>query len=103
MAQHTDAARTSAMVIAQAHDRCMAGFAVRLTKTSATDDAVYSEAVAGCRALREQRDAAVAREFAPEQAAHLTRFFEAQAKPSFLRLLERIRNDRLQGRNVEAH
>ena len=93
--QQVDAAQPSAMILAQAHDRCMVGHAVRLTKTSATDDAIYSEAVTGCNALHEQLGAAVAREYTPEQAAQLTKTFEAQAKPNFLALLQRIRTDRL--------
>ena len=94
-AQPAEAAQRSAMVAAQAHDRCMVGYAVRLTKTSATDEAIYSEAVAGCKALHKQLGVAVAREYAPEQAAQLITAFEAQAKPNFLALLQRIRTDRL--------
>ena len=80
-AQPAEAAQPTAMVLAQAHDRCMVGYAVRLTKTSANDEAIYSAAVAGCKALHEQLGAAVAREYAPEQAAQLTTALDAQALP----------------------
>ena len=93
--QPAEASQPNAMMLAQAHDRCMVGYAVRLTKTSATDEAIYREAVTGCKALHERLGAAVAREYAPEQAAQLTTSLEAQAKPNFLRLVQQIRTDRL--------
>jgi hypothetical protein len=95
MFQPAEVAQPNAMMLAQAHDRCMVGYAVRLTKTSASDEAIYTEAVTGCKGLHEQLGAAVAREYAPEQAAHLTTSLEAQAKPNFLSLVQRIRTDRL--------
>ena len=93
--QPAETAQPGAMVLAQAHDRCMVGYAVRLTKTPASDEAIYAQALTGCKALHEQLGAAVAREYAPEQAARLTTMMDAQAKPNFLALLERIRADRL--------
>jgi len=95
-AQSAEPAEPGAMVLAQAQDRCMATYAVRLTKTSATDEGIYAEAVSGCKDLNGQLIAAIAREYSPAQAAELTAAMEAQAKPNFLKLLQRIRADRLQ-------
>ena len=88
-------AQPSTMMLAQAYDRCMATYAVRLTKTAATDEAIYTEAVAGCKALKDQLTAGIGREYAPAQVTELTAAMEAQAKPNFLALLQRIRTDRL--------
>lgn len=92
--QPAQAPEPSAAVLAQALDRCMTTHAVRLTRTSATDDAIYTEAAAGCKALNEQLGARIAQEYTPAQAAELTTMLEAQAKPNFLSLLQRIRADR---------
>lgn len=94
-AQSAQPAQPSAMTLAQAHDRCMTTYAVRLTKTAATDEAIYAEAVAGCKAVQDLLGAAIAKEYTPAQAAELTAMLEAQAKPNFLTLLQRIRTDRL--------
>jgi L-alanine-DL-glutamate epimerase-like enolase superfamily enzyme len=94
-AQAAQPAQPSAMVLAQAHDRCMTTYAVRLTRTSATDEAIYAEAIAGCKALKDQLSASIAREYSPAQAAELTGTLETQARPNFLTLLQRIRTDRL--------
>lgn len=94
MTQPSEPTPPSAMLLAQAHDRCMATHAVRLTRTAATDEEIYAEALEGCKALHEQLGAAVEREYLPEQAAQLTTSLQAQAKPNFLALLQRIRADR---------
>ena len=94
-AQSTQAAPPGAMLLAQAHDRCMTTYAVRLTRTAATDDAIYAEAVAGCKGLKDQLSAGIARDYAPTQAAELTAALESQARPNFLTLLQRIRADRI--------
>ena len=94
-AQSGQPAQPGAMVLAQAHDRCMTTYAVRLTKTPATDEAIYAEATAGCQALKDKMSASIAREFTPSRAAELTTLLESQAKPNFLTLLQRIRADRL--------
>lgn len=88
-------AQPDAQLLAQAHDRCMTTYAVRLTKTAATDEAIYSEAVSGCSAVKNALGAAIARDFAVDRAAELAALLEAQAKPNFLALLQRIRTDRL--------
>lgn len=93
--QSAPPAQPSAMALAQAHDRCMTTYAVRLTKTSAADEAIYAEAIAGCKTLKDRLSAGIAREYTPAQAAELTGTLETQAKPNFLALLRRIRTDRL--------
>lgn len=95
ISQSAEVAPPNAMMLGQAHDRCMVSYAVRLTKTSASDEVIYTEAVSGCRGLHEQLGAAIARDYAPEQAVQLTTRLEAQAKPNFLALLRRIRTNRL--------
>lgn len=88
-------AQPKAQLLAQAHDRCMTTYAVRLTYTAATDEAIYSEAVSGCSAVKNELGAAISREYPADRAAELTALLEAQAKPNFLTLLQRIRTDRL--------
>jgi hypothetical protein len=95
LAQSVPSNQPSAMLLAQAHDRCMTTYAVRLTKTTAPDDAIYAEAVAGCKAVKDQLATGIAREYPAAQAAELTAMLEAQAKPNFLALVQRIRTDRL--------
>lgn len=85
----------NAALLAQAQDRCMVTYAVRLTKTAATDPAIFSEAELGCKTLKQQLYAAITKEYAADQAAELTTMLDAQAKPNFLTLLQRIRTDRV--------
>ena len=94
-AQPAQPPQPGAMMLAQAYDRCMATYAVRLTRTAATDDAIFAEAVAGCKAAKDQLVTSIAGEYTPAQAAELTATLEAQARPNFLTLLQRIRTDRL--------
>lgn len=84
----------SAAMLAQAQDRCMTTFAVRLSRTTATDEAIFAKADAGCTSLKQQLGAAIAREYSADQAAALTATLDAQAKPNFLALVQRIRTDR---------
>ena len=71
----------------------MATYAVRLTKTEAADEAIYSSATEGCKELKGQLHASIAREY-PGQAEELITALEAQAKPNFLQMLQKIRTDR---------
>ncbi|MFC7536148.1 hypothetical protein ACFQPG_02050 [Sphingomonas sp. GCM10030256] len=87
-------AQPSAMMLAQAHDRCMTTYAVRLTNTAATDQSIFADATAGCKELKDQLGAAIARDYTPAQATELNAMLEAQAKPNFDKLLQRIRADR---------
>jgi hypothetical protein len=82
------------MMLAQAQDRCMTTYAVRLTRTSATDEAIYADARSGCGTLASQLHAAIAKEYPADQAAELLATLDAQARPNFMALLQRIRADR---------
>lgn len=81
-------------MLAQAHDRCMAGFAVRLTRTGAADEAILAEAVKGCAAIDGELRAAVRAQMPTAEADALIAQFDATAKPNFMALLQRIRADR---------
>jgi hypothetical protein len=82
------------IMLAQAHDRCMTTYAVRLSSTATDDEAIYSEAAAGCKELEKQLGSVLLREYPPAQAAELTELLELQSKPNFMSLLQRIRTDR---------
>ena len=79
---------------AQAHDRCMTTFAVRLTHTDATDQYIYTQASEGCRRLREQLTALIDARMPAAQAAEIHQALQARAEPDFMALLTRIRTDR---------
>jgi hypothetical protein len=89
-------AQPSAMMLAQANDRCMTTYAVRMTRTEATDEAIFASAVDGCKDLKGQLYAALDREYAATQASELKAQLDAQAQPNFLILLEKIRAGRAQ-------
>lgn len=82
------------MIVAQAYDRCMATQAVRLTRTIASDDEIFTRAVQTCAALRTELVEALERELPANQAETTLSAMNAQAKPKFMRLLARIRFDR---------
>ena len=82
------------MLLAQAHDRCMTTQAVRLTRTAAADEAIFASAQAGCRGLRDQLTAAIARDLPAGQASELTAMLDARTGPEFTALLARIRAGR---------
>jgi|SRR4028119_1688098 hypothetical protein len=89
-------APANAMILAQANDRCMTTYAVRLTRTDATDEAIFKSAVEGCAKLKGQLYTAIHNEYPTAQASELTVQLDAAAKPNFLNLLRRIRSDRAQ-------
>lgn len=84
------------MMLAQANDRCMTTYAVRLTRTDATDEAIFASAVEGCAELKSQLYAALDKEYPAAQASELKGQLDAAARPNFLNLLQKIRNDRAQ-------
>ena len=84
------------MLLAQANDRCMTTYAVRMTKTDATDDTIFASAVEGCKELQSQLYAAIDGEYPAPQATELKGQLDARAKPDFLALLQKIRTDRAQ-------
>ena len=84
------------MVLAQALDRCMTTHAVRLTHTAATDADIYAQARQSCLSLNDRLRASISAQVPPAQAAEVLRSIDAQAEPSFMALLARIRSDRAQ-------
>lgn len=83
-----------AQILAQALDRCMTTFAVRLMKTNATDEAIYAEATKSCAPLNARFVTAVHAELAPQDAAQLLAEVDAARRPNFYTMLGRIRSDR---------
>jgi hypothetical protein len=81
-------------IVAQAYDRCMATHAVRLTRTSATDENIYTQASQSCLPLNDQLTAAIKAQLPPAQADEILRTLAANGKPNFLSMLARIRSDR---------
>ncbi len=81
-------------LLAQAFDRCMATSAVRLTKTPASDEDIYDQAVQSCAPLRGELAAAIRAQLPAPDAAELLGAMESQSKPNFLSMLDRIRRDR---------
>lgn len=95
-AAHAQPAQASAMILAQANDRCMTTYAVRMAKTGAADDAIFATATEGCKDLRAQLFGAIDKEYPADQANSLKSQLDAAARPNFMNLLNKIRTDRLQ-------
>ena len=81
-------------IVAQAYDRCMATYAVRLTRTAATDAQIFTEATRSCLPLKARLRAAIIAQLPPAEAAELLGAVDAPAEPGFMALLARIRSDR---------
>lgn len=81
-------------MLAQAYDRCMATYAVRLTRTAAADAEIYSQAKQSCAELDGQLKAALSAQLQPAQAAEIIQSMDAQAEPNFMAMLAQIRSDR---------
>jgi hypothetical protein len=90
----TPQAQPNPQIIAQALDRCMATYAVRLTKTSASDETIYAEAAQGCSPLNERLKGAINAQVPAAQAADFIKQMDASAKPNFIAMLAKIRRDR---------
>ncbi|WP_265587296.1 hypothetical protein [Sphingomicrobium arenosum] len=82
------------MQLAQTHDRCMTTFAVRLSKETTDDEAIFEQAQAGCAELEQALDARLDADLGPDHAPALKAQLEVAAKPNFLAMLDRIRRDR---------
>ncbi len=95
-AVHAQTAQANAMMLAQANDRCMTTYAVRMTKTDAADDAIFAAATEGCKDLKSQLFSAIDKEYPADQANGLKSQLDAAEKPNFIKLLQKIRTDRLQ-------
>ncbi len=87
-------AQQNIQVTAQALDRCMATYAVRLTKTPASDDAIFAEATRSCAPLNEALTTALNTQLPPAQANAFIKQMDASARPNFMTMLARIRHDR---------
>lgn len=81
-------------LLAQALDRCMATYAVRLTRTPTADDDIFAQAKLGCQPLTDQLNAAIRAQMPPADAAAITAQLESSAKPNFMAMLAKIRSDR---------
>ena len=84
----------SVQIIAQAYDRCMATYAVRLTRTAATDEDIFMQASQSCLSLKVQLTAAINTQLPPAQATETLQAIDATAEPNFIAMLARIRSDR---------
>ncbi|WP_081570425.1 hypothetical protein [Sphingobium herbicidovorans] len=89
-------AQPNIQIIAQAYDRCMATYAVRLTRTTAPDEAIYAEATKSCSPLKDKLVEAIRQQVSPPEADKVLASMDASAKPNFLNMLNRIRSDRAQ-------
>jgi hypothetical protein len=87
-------AEPNVQMIAQAYDRCMATYAVRLTHTAATDDEIFTQTTKSCLPLKGRLTAAINAQIPAPHATELLRTMEVQAKPNFVNMLARIRRDR---------
>ncbi|MGZ8346419.1 MAG: hypothetical protein ACXWUP_04815 [Allosphingosinicella sp.] len=87
-------AQPDVQMLAQAYDRCMATYAVRLTHTSATDEDIFMQATQSCLSLNGQLRAAINTQLPPAHATEILQSIDAQAEPNFMTMLARIRSDR---------
>lgn len=81
-------------IIAQAYDRCMATYAVRSTRTAATDEEIFDQATQSCFALDGRLRAAISAQLPAAEATGVLQSMDAQAAPNFMAMLARIRSDR---------
>lgn len=81
-------------LLAKMLDRCMATYAVRLTKTDMADEAIFAEAVKGCAGIDQQLRAGVRDQLPAAEAEALFRQLDASLRPNFMAILQRIRADR---------
>jgi hypothetical protein len=81
-------------ILASALDRCMATYAVRLTRTAASDREIFAQAIQGCGPLDARLRAALRTQLPPAEADEVLRTIDAQAEPNFMAILARIRSDR---------
>lgn len=86
--------QTNIQLLAQAQDRCMATYAVRLTKTAADDEAIFVQATRGCAPIMQQLSAQIVAQIPKDKATQVLASLDARAKPDFMALLARIRSDR---------
>ena len=87
-------AQPDIQIVAQAYDRCMATYAVRLARTPAPDEAIYGEATKSCSPLKDKLVEAIRQQVSPPEAAKILASMDVSAKPNFLNMLNRIRSDR---------
>ena len=87
-------AQPNIMTIAQVLDRCMTTQAVRLSRESTDDEAIFSQAKAQCAELDAALDASMEREVPAERQADLKAQLANSEKPNFMTVLAKIRSDR---------
>ena len=93
---HAQPAQANVMMLAQANDRCMTTYAVRMTKTDAADDAIFAAAAEGCKELKVQLFGAIDKEYPADQASGLKSQLDAAEMPNLMKLLQKIRTGRQQ-------
>jgi hypothetical protein len=81
-------------IVAQAYDRCMATYAVRLTRTAATDEDIFLQARQSCLPLKERLRAAIRTQVPPEHVAEFLQAIDVDPELRFMAMLARIRSDR---------
>jgi hypothetical protein len=84
----------SVEILAGAYDQCMTTSAVRLTRTSATDQDIYVRSTESCLPLKGRLRLAINAQLPAAQAADVLRAIDAQAEPNFMAMVARIRSDR---------
>lgn len=72
----------------------MTTFAVRLSKETSDDEAIFEQAKAGCSELDAKLEAAIQREVPADRQAGLRLALSESQKPNFMDLLKKIRSDR---------
>ena len=85
----------SAMTMAQAQDRCMTTYAVRLSRDSQDDEAIYEAAKGNCAELDAKLIEAIDRELPAETAQQIKAQMAEQARPNFMVMIAKIRADRV--------
>ena len=82
------------MTVAQAQDRCMTTNAVRLTRETTDDNAIFEQAKAGCAELEAKLNDAIEREVPAGKQAELKAILSESERPNFMTMLAKIRSDR---------
>ena len=83
----------SAMLLAQATDRCMATTASRQLRTL-EDEAIFQNALQACDRVKTAFYEAVRREHTPEDAENILSQLDEQRRPNFIKMLRRIEAQR---------
>ena len=93
------ASQPSAMLLAQATDRCMATVASRQLRTL-EDEAIFQNALQACDRVKTAFYEAVRREHSADDAENILSQLDEQRRPNFIKMLRRIEAQR-DARNEE--